>query len=119
MKRIDQQIDAALGLHLIGDNYAAPKRPKVKPWLKRHPRFDAHFIPISSAWLNIFERWFRELADKRIRRGAFRSAPQLVEAIEASVQQHAPSATPSIWTAQADESLAKVSRAVLNNTPSV
>jgi transposase len=120
LKLIDEQTDSTLDLHLIVDNYATHKHPKVKAWLKKHPRFHVHFIPTSSSWLNVVERWFREITDKRIRRGTFRSVPQLIEAIEAFVQRHNSSATPYIWTAKADEILAKVARAraVLNKAPS-
>ena len=120
LKLIDEQTDSTLDLHLIVDNYATHKHAKVKAWLKKHPRFHVHFIPTSSSWLNVVERWFREITDKRIRRGTFRSVPQFIEAIKAFVQQHNSSATPYIWTAKADQILAKVARAraVLNKAPS-
>jgi transposase len=66
---------AELDLHLIVDNYATHKHPKVLAWLKRHKRFHIHFIPTSSSWLNVIERFFRDLTDKRLRRGVFRSVP--------------------------------------------
>ena len=78
LKLIDAETPAELDLHLIVDNYATHKHPKVKAWLKRHPRFHIHFIPTSSSWLNLVERWFREITDKRIRRGTFRSVEQLI-----------------------------------------
>ena len=111
---------SALHLHLIADNYATHKHPKVKSWLKKHPRFHVHFIPTSSSWLNVVERWFREITDKRIRRGTFRNVEQLIAAIEEFIQQHNTTAEPYVWTAKADEILAKVARArgVLNKTPS-
>lgn len=77
LQRIDTQTPAHLDLHLIVDNYATHKHPKVKRWIARHPRFHVHFIPTSSSWLNLIERWFREITAKRIRRGTFRSVPQL------------------------------------------
>lgn len=67
-----------LDLHLIVDNYGTHKHPRVKSWLKRHPRFHLHFIPTSSSWLNMVERWFREITDKRIRRGSFLNVPDLI-----------------------------------------
>lgn len=120
LKVIDEQTNPALDLHLIVDNYATHKHPKVKAWLKKHPRFHAHFIPTSSSWLNVVERWFREITDKRIRRGTFRNVEQLIAAIEEFIQQHNTTAEPYVWTAKADEILAKVARAraVLNKTPS-
>lgn len=120
LKLIDQQTPPDLDLHLIVDNYATHKHPKVKAWLKRHKRFHIHFIPTSSSWLNLIERWFREITEKRIRRGAFRNVPQLIAAIEDFIYHHNDSPTPFVWTAQADEILAKVARAraVLDKTPS-
>lgn len=121
LKLIDAETPAELDLHLIVDNYATHKHPKVKAWLKRHKRFHLHFIPTSSSWLNLVERWFREITDKRIRRGTFRNVAQLIAAIEEFIAQHNDSPTPFVWTAQADEILAKVARAraVLDKTPSV
>ena len=119
-----RQIDRAYPgqeLHLVMDNYATHKHPKVLAWLKRHPRFHVHFIPTSSSWLNLVERWFREITDKRIRRGTFRNVPQLIAAIEEFIAQHNHDSKPFVWTAQADAILAKVARAraTLDKTPSV
>jgi len=121
LKLIDQQTPADLDLHLIVDNYATHKHPKVQAWLKRHKRFHMHFIPTSSSWLNLVERWFREITDKRIRRGTFRNVKQLVAAIDDFIVQHNDSPNPFVWTAQADEILAKVARArtALDKTPTV
>jgi hypothetical protein len=93
----------------------------VIAWLKRHPRFHVHFIPTSSSWLNLVERWFREITDKRIRRGTFRNVPQLIAAIDEFIQQHNHHSKPFVWTAKADTILAKVARAraALDKTPSV
>ena len=88
LKQIDAETPADLDLHLIADNYATHKHPKVQSWLKRHRRFHMHFIPTSSSWLNLVERWFREITDKRIRRGVFRSVDQLIEAIVAYIENH-------------------------------
>jgi transposase len=111
LKLIDQQTPAALELHLIADNYATHKHPKVQSWLKRHPRFHMHFTPTSSSWLNLVERWFREITDKRIRPGVFRSVPEWVNAINAYIEEHNRDPKPFVWTAKADEILAKVRRA--------
>lgn len=98
-------------MHLIADNYATHKHPKVQSWLKRHPRFHMHFTPTSSSWLNLVERWFREITDKRIRRGVFRSVSELVSTINAYIEEHNRDPKPFIWTAKANEILAKVKRA--------
>ena len=121
LKQIDAETPAELDLHLIVDNYATHKHPKVQKWLKRHKRFHMHFTPTSSSWLNLIERWFREITDKRIRRGTFRSAEQLIKAIMDYTQQHNRSPKPFVWTAKADEILAKVQRArkVLDKSQSV
>jgi len=118
---IDTQTPTHLDLHLIVDNYATHKHPKVKRWIARHPRFHMHFIPTSSSWLNLIERWFRGITDKRIRRGTFRSVPQLIEAIMAYLAQHNKTPKPFTWTVQADAILAKVARAraKLEKAPSV
>ena len=111
LKRIDAETDPNLDLHLIVDNYATHKHPRVIAWLKRHPRFHMHFIPTSSSWLNVIERWFREITEKRIRRGVFKNVSQLIGAIESFIATHNASSEPYIWTAKADEILAKVERA--------
>jgi transposase len=116
---IDQQTPAELDLHLIVDNYATHKHPKVKAWLKRHPRFHLHFVPTSSSWLNLVERWFRDLTDKRIRRGVFKSVAELIAAIEAYIQHHNSNPKPLVWTAKAEDIIAKYRRAkvVLDKVP--
>jgi transposase len=117
---IDTQTPPDLDLHLIVDNYATHKHPRVKSWLKRHPRFHVHFIPTSSSWLNLIERWFREITDKRIRRGTFHNVEQLIAAIEAFIKKHNDAPQTFTWTAKAEDILAKVRRAreVLDKTPS-
>jgi len=119
LKQIDVETPPDLDLHLIVDNYATHKHPKVKAWLKRHPRFHIHFIPTGSSWLNIVERFFRDLDDKRIHRGVFRSVPQLIEAIMAYIEQHNGDPKPFIWKKTADEIIEKVGRArlALDNAP--
>jgi transposase len=121
LKQIDAETPAELDLHLIVDNYATHKHPKVKSWLRRHPRFHIHFTPTSSSWLNLVERWFREITDNRIRRGTFRNVAQLIQAIMDYITEHNQSPKPFVWTAKADEILAKVQRArnVLDKSQSV
>lgn len=111
LRQIDRETPAGLNLHLIIDNYATHKHPKVKAWLKRHPRFHIHFTPTSSSWLNLVERWFREITDKRIRRGVFKSVAELVTAIMDYIQGHNLNPQTFVWTAKADDILAKVRRA--------
>jgi len=111
LKLIDQQTPEGLDLHLIVDNYNTHKHAKVKAWLKRHRRFHIHFIPTSSSWLNLVERWFREITDKRIRRGAFHSVGQLIDTIMDYIDQHNDNPKPFVWTAKAEDILAKVARA--------
>jgi len=120
LKLINKETPKELDLHLIADNYCTHKHQKVKAWLKRHPRFHIHFIPTSSSWLNMIERWFRELTDKRLRRGVFRNVPQLIESIMDYIDEHNKNPRSFKWTAKADAILAKVqrARAVLNNQPS-
>jgi len=119
LKKIDEETPAELDLHLIVDNYATHKHPKVLAWLKRHKRFHIHFIPTSSSWLNVIERFFRDLTDKRLRRGAFRSVKQLIDAIVAYIAEHNDDPKPFVWRATVDEILAKVGRArvALDNAP--
>jgi transposase len=120
LKLIDAQTPADVDLHLIADNYHTHKHPKVQRWLAKHPRFHMHFIPTSSSWMNMVERWFRDLTDKRIRRDAFTSVPQLIEAIMDYIQHHNENPKAFIWTAKIEHILAKIdrARAVLNNVQS-
>jgi transposase len=111
LKRIDQETSDDLDLHLIVDNYATHKHANVKAWLKRHPRFHVHFTPTASSWLNLVERWFREITDKRIRRGVFQSVKQLVAAIDAYIGEHNENPRSFVWTAKAETILEKVRRA--------
>jgi len=111
LKQIDEETPPAQELHLIVDNYATHKHARVRRWIARHPRFNLHFTPTSSSWLNLVERWFRDLTENRIRRDSFRSVPILVRAIEEYVQAHNRSPKPFVWVAKAQEILAKVERA--------
>ena len=95
---------------MILDNYATHKHPEVWSWLESHPRFHLHFTPTSSSWLNLVERWFRALTDKAIRRGVFHSVPDLIAKIEAYVNAHNAKGSTFVWTATAEQILAKVAR---------
>jgi len=110
LKRIDAETPPELALHLIVDNYGTHKHPRVKSWLKRHPRFHLHFIPTSSSWLNLVERWFRDLTDKRIRRGSFRSVPDLISAIDEYLQNHNQNPKVFVWSAPVERILEKVAK---------
>ena len=110
MRRVDGETPNDLDVHCIVDNYSTHKHPAVKRWLKRHPRFHMHFIPTSSSWLNLVERWFREITTKRIRRGVFPSVDALVAAIEEYLQHNNENPKPFVWTASVDQIVAKVSK---------
>ena len=111
LKTIDRNTPKTKQLHLIVDNYATHKHPQVLAWLDRHPRFHIHFTPTSSSWLNMVERFFRDITDKRIRRGVFTSVPDLEAAINQYIKLHNNEPKPFIWTAKANDILAKVTRA--------
>jgi transposase len=108
LRLIDRRTPAELDLHLIVDNYATHKHAKVKDWLAKHPRFHFHFIPTSSSWLNAVERFFAELTEKRLRRGIFRSLLDLIEAIDAYLEEHNQNPKPFLWTKTADDILDKL-----------
>ena len=110
LNRIDRETSQELDLHVILDNLSAHKSPPIKRWLKRHPRFHFHFTPTSSSWLNLVERWFGEITRKRIRRGVFKSVPELIAAIEAYLAASNASPKPFTWTKDADTILAKIER---------
>ncbi len=110
LKKIDAETPVELDLHLIVDNYGTHKHPRVKSWIRRHPRFHLHFIPTSSSWLNLVERWFREISDKRIRRGVFRSVPELIAAIQEYLDNHNQNPRVFVWTASVDRIMAKIAK---------
>ncbi len=110
LRRLDREFPRNLALHLILDNYGTHKHPKVKAWLEKHPRFHVHFTPTSASWLNLIERWFGELTDKQLRRGVFRSVPELTRAIRRYIETNNAEPKPFIWTASVDSILAKVSK---------
>ncbi len=110
LRTIDRRVPKGLAVHLILDNYGTHNQPNVKAWLAKHPRFHLHFTPTSSSWLNLVERWFRDLTDKAIRRGVFRSVPELIAAIDEYLQAHNDDPKPFVWTATAESILEKVQR---------
>lgn len=120
LKKIDAETPPELDLHLIVDNYATHKHPKVKNWLKRHKRFYIHFIPTGSSWLNVIERWFRDITQNRIRNGVFPSVEQLEAAIRDYIDHHNANPKSFVWTKKAEDILEKVARAraSLNKVPS-
>ncbi len=121
LQMIDRETPAELDVHVIADNYGTHKHARVRKWLSRHPRFHMHFTPTSSSWLNMVERFFRDITTKRIRNGAFPSVAALVQAIESYIAEHNLDPKPFIWTAKAGDILAKVTRAraaLANNAPS-
>ena len=111
LKQIHRETDKSLDLHIILDNYATHKEPTVMAWVKKHPRIHLHFIPTSSSWLNVIERWFRDITEKRIRRDAFKSVKELETKIWEYINEHNADPKGFKWTAKADEILAKVERA--------
>jgi len=121
LRAIDDVVPADRDIHLIADNYSTHKHPKVKSWLSRHPRFHMHFTPTSCSWLNMVERFFRDLTENRLRRGVFRSIEELIIAIDEFIAHHNDHPKPFIWTAKAADILEKVKRArvALHNRHSV
>jgi len=110
LKRLHSEFPVAIKLHVVMDNYGTHKHPNVQRWLQRHPRFVPHFIPTSSSWLNLVERWFGELTGKRIRRGAFLSVNDLVVAIDEYMQAWNTNPKPFVWTATVESIMTKLSR---------
>ena len=110
LQHLEEEFPANLKLHVIMDNYGTHKHPRVQKWLKRHPRFIPHFIPTSSSWLNLVERWFGELTGKRLRRGVFVSVDDLKEAIDQFLKAWNIEPRPFVWTATVDSIVEKLSR---------
>ena len=108
LRTIDREVARELDIHMILDNYGTHGHPKVKAWLEKHPRFILHFTPTSSSWLNLVERWFGEITRKRIRRGVFRSVPELVAAIEEYIRYYNEDPKPFVWTKRAEDIIKKV-----------
>jgi transposase len=111
LRRLDGEFPPGLKLHLVMDNYGTHKEPHVQAWLKRHPRFVCHFVPTSSSWLNLVERWFRELTEKAIRRGSFVSVPDLKQTIDEFMRAWNDNPKPFIWTASVGQIIEKIDRA--------
>lgn len=110
LRKLDREFSRRLDLHLILDNYGTHKHPEVNAWLKKHRRFHLHFTPTSASWLNLVERWFRELSTKRIRRGVFHSVEELIEAIEEYLKVNNKTPKPFVWTATVGKIMEKLNR---------
>ncbi len=110
LRRLDREFPEGTPLHLIVDNYGTHKQPKVKVWLEKHPRFTLHFTPTSSSWLNLVERWFRDLTEKRVRRESFESVPELITAIEDYMSVSNADPKPFVWHKSAQAILDKIAR---------
>ena len=111
LRQIERETPKDKALHLIADNYATHKHPKVQAWLARRPRITMHFTPTSASWLNMVERFFRDISERRLRRGVFTSVHELVTAIDEYVDHHNTDPKPFIWTKSARDILQKVIRA--------
>lgn len=111
LRQIDRSVMKGKEIHLIADNYATHKHPNVKAWLAKHPRFHMHFTPTSASWLNMVERFFRDLSETQLRRATFNSVPDLIDSIGQFIAKHNEAPKPYIWTAKATDILAKVTRA--------
>ena len=111
LRKIDRETPKELTLHLIADNDPTHKHPEVQKWLEKHPRVVMHFTPTSASWLNMVERFFRDVTTERLRRGVFTSAPDLVKAFDGYIAQHNTNLKPVIWTKSARDILQKVIRA--------
>src|SRR5450830_1471761 len=120
LRTIDKEVPKGLAVHMILDNYATHKHKDVVAWLAKHPRFQLHFTPTSSSWLNLVERWFRDLSGKALRRGVFHCVPDVIAAIEKYMQVHNIEPKAFVWTATAESILTKVrrGRVALNQTVS-
>ena len=110
LRRLDACIPEGLDVHLVVDNYATHKHPKVRIWLAQRPRYHIHYTPTYSSWLNQVERWFGLITQRAIRRGSFRSVKDLIQKIDAFVQHYNRSTRPFVWTATADSILEKIAR---------
>jgi transposase len=110
LDRVDQAVPAALDVHVICDNSSSHKTPAIRRWLVAHPRFQVHFTPTSSSWLNLVERWFAELTTKWLRRGSHRSVPELTHWIQAWIDTWNDDPRPFVWTKTADEILDRITQ---------
>lgn len=121
LRLINKNTPSDKEIHIICDNYATHKHPKVKSWLKYHKRFHVHFTPTSASWLNMVERFFRDLSERQLRRGVFRSVQELDQAVMSYIDKHNQAPAPFIWTKSAQDILEKVKRGrqTLNKLQSV
>ena len=110
LRRLDGEYPEELTLHVVMDNYGTHKAPPVQAWLAKHPRFVCHFVPTSSSWLNLVERWFRDLTEKRVRRGSFESTAELIAAIEDYMAASNADPKPFVWHKSANAILDKLAR---------
>ena len=110
LQTIDREVPAELTVHLVLDNSSTHKTPAIKKWLLAHPRFELHFTPTSSSWLNLVERWFGELTQKKLRRGTHRSVRALNADIRAWIETWNDDPKPYVWTKTADQILESISR---------
>src|SRR3989338_10471197 len=110
LKRVDLDTPKDFELHLIVDNYCTHKHKRVKSWLARHPRFHLHFTPTSSSWLNMVERWFRDITDKRIRRGSFKNVRDLIGAITSYIKTHNQNPRIFTWHASVERIMTKIAK---------
>jgi transposase len=111
LRQIDANVETSLDIHIVCDNYATHKHADVTGWLNAHPRFHIHFTPTSSSWLNLVERWFRDLDQQALKRGVFHSVPQLQGAIHAYINARNADPKPFTWTKTAEQIITKVRRA--------
>jgi len=107
---IDAHVPRGLDVHIIMDNYSTHKTPLIRTWFTKRPRFHVHFTPTYSSWLSLVERWFAELTNKQLRRGAYQSVPQLKAAIQEFIDAHQAHPKPFVWTKTADDILASIAR---------
>jgi len=110
IKDIDRTVPKDLDVHVVMDNYATHKHSEVQKWLSKHQRFHFHFVPTSSSWLNLVERWFGKITDKQIRRGTFQNVPELIHAIERYKADNNQNPKPFVWTASADKIREKITK---------
>ena len=111
LRQIDKEAPKDLNIHVIADNYSTHKHKKVKAWLKKHPRFQMHFTPTSSSWMNLVERFFADITNDCIREGSFQSVQELIEAIEEYLAVRAEAPKRYVWRAKGEEILRKIARA--------
>ena len=110
LRLIDKEVPSALDIHLVADNYATHKHAKVRAWLAKRPRFQVHFTPTYSSWINQVERWFGLISQRAIKRGSFTSVSDLVRRIHAFTREYNKNANPFVWVATAQSIINKIER---------